>query len=115
MEIIETLKSAGHDAVTLVALVKPFAQPQSTHTDCLASLADEHASLSGSISVLGPGADIGSEAALAQDNEWARDVIDRVEDVRSREPELNIYHICRKAGITVQLYKEARAYYGGIQ
>jgi len=92
-----------------------FDHPLCTHKNGTDSLADEHARMPDDFKSLVPGPKPGAEGVLAQDA-WARDVIDQVEYIRTQEPELNFYHLCRKAGVSVQLYKDARAsYQGGCQ
>ncbi len=106
--------SAGHGPATLPVPAMHFDHHVCTHKNGTASLADEHARMPDDFESLVPGPKRGVEGILAQDT-WARDVIDQVECIRSQEPDLNFYHLCRKAGVTVQLYKDARAYYGGFQ
>lgn len=106
--------SAGHRPATLPVPAMHLDPPVCNHKNGPASLADEHARMPDDFKSLVPGPKPGVEGVLTQEA-WARDVIDQVECIRAQEPELNFYHLCRKAGVTVQLYKEARAYYGGSQ
>lgn len=114
----EQLSNPGDDQTGMFALELPGNKYRVIHKDGTASLADEHANQCvprGMVVTALAEQLIGDKMREVQEVEWARELIDRVEQVRFLEPELNTYSSCLKAGITFHLYKEARAFYGASQ